>query len=107
MARKCRNVIVRASSTRAGDSDSFYENVGVHQGSVLSPLLFAIAMDQMTKGVRVGLPWELLYADDLVLNSRRTEGKDRLLEELPRIKRNEDQCGENEDHGKVWQSASA
>jgi len=39
----------------------------VHQGSVLSPLLFAVVMEAITRGSRIGLPWELLYADDLVL----------------------------------------
>lgn len=60
--------------TKAGDSESFPVNVGVHQGSVLSPILFAIVMDQVTKSVRVGLPWELLYADDLVLIDSTVDG---------------------------------
>ena len=42
-------------------------NVGVHQGSVLSALLFIIVMEAVTHNVREGLPWEMLYADDLVL----------------------------------------
>ena len=42
-------------------------NVGVHQGSVLSPLLFIIVLEALSSNFRTGLPWELLYADDLVL----------------------------------------
>ena len=53
--------------TCVGDSESFPVKVGVHQGSVLSPLLFSIVIDQASKDCRSGLPWELLYADDLVL----------------------------------------
>ena len=45
----------------------FGVNVGVHQGSVLSQMLFIIVMEAVTHSVREGLPWEMLYADDLVL----------------------------------------
>ena len=41
--------------------------VGVHQGSVLSPLLFIVVREALSLHFREGLPWELLYADDLVL----------------------------------------
>ena len=46
---------------------SFSVKVGVHQGSVLSPLLFVIVMEALSKDFKAGLPYELLYADDLVL----------------------------------------
>ena len=48
-------------------SDKFSVKVGVHQGSVLSPLLFAIVMDVVTEDARNGTLHEILYADDLVL----------------------------------------
>ena len=48
-------------------SDSFNVNVGVHQGSVLSPLLFIIILEAVSQEFRTGSPWELLYADDLVI----------------------------------------
>jgi hypothetical protein len=41
--------------------------VGVHQGSVLSPLLFIIVLEALSRKFRAGLPYELFYADDLVL----------------------------------------
>ena len=41
--------------------------VGLHQGSVLSPLLFSAVMDVVSSEARSGLPSELLYADDLVI----------------------------------------
>lgn len=50
-----------------GESAEFEVKVGVHQGSVLSPLLFITVMDALSDEFKEGLPWELLYADDLVL----------------------------------------
>ena len=41
--------------------------VGVHQGSVLSPLLFIIVLEALSRDFRVGVPWELFFADDLVI----------------------------------------
>ena len=41
--------------------------VGVHQGSVLSPLLFIIVLEALSRYFRVGVPWELFFADDLVI----------------------------------------
>ena len=39
----------------------------MHQGSVLSPLLFSAVMDVVSSETRSGLPSEVLYADDLVV----------------------------------------
>ena len=50
-------------------SERFEVTVGGHQGSVLSPLLFAIAMEALSRECRIGSPRELLYANDLVIMS--------------------------------------
>ena len=50
-----------------GNSRGFEVNVGMHQGSALSPLLFVKVMEAISREFRVALPWELLYADDLVV----------------------------------------
>jgi hypothetical protein len=63
MYEKARTM-VRSKSV---NSEQFEVNVGVHQGSVLSPLLFIVVMEVLARHVKEGLPWELLYADDLVL----------------------------------------
>ena len=55
--------------------------MGVHQGSVLSPLLFIVVVEETTKECRVGDPWELLYADDLVLTAELREGVEALFGE--------------------------
>ena len=54
-------------------SDEFNIKVGVHQGAVLSPLLFIIVMEALPREFRVGCPWELFYADDLVLMAETLE----------------------------------
>ena len=41
--------------------------VGVHQGSVLSPLLLTIVLQALSRHFRKGFPCQLFYADDLVL----------------------------------------
>ena len=53
--------------TDVGLSESFGVKVGLHQWSVLSPLLFTAVMDVVSREVRSGLPFEFLYADDLVV----------------------------------------
>ena len=40
--------------------------MGIHQGSVLLPLLFAIVVDVITENARSNVINEVLYADDLV-----------------------------------------
>ena len=46
---------------------------GLHEGSVLSLLLFVIVMEMISRGLRAGLPLELLYADDLILMAESEE----------------------------------
>ena len=48
-------------------SEAFDVNVGVHQGSVLSPFLFVIVLDASSRDFLTSAPWELLYANDLVI----------------------------------------
>ena len=56
------------SCVRVGEgySEESEVKVGVHQGSVLSPLLFIIVLEALSQEFRSGVPWEDLYADDLV-----------------------------------------
>ena len=54
-------------SVGEGYSEEFEVKVGVHQGSVLSPLLFIIVLEALSREFRSGVPWEDLYADDLVI----------------------------------------
>ena len=77
-----------------GNSKSFEVKVGMHQGSALSPLLFVIVMEAISREFRVALPWELLYADDLAviaeieqeLIKRLNEWKDNMESKGMRLK---------------------
>ena len=48
-------------------SNEFEVKVGVHEGSVLSPLLFIIVLEALSREFCTSSPWELLYTDDFVL----------------------------------------
>ena len=50
-----------------GYSEEFEVKVGVHQGSVLSPLLFIIVLEALSREFCSGVPWEDLYANDLII----------------------------------------
>ena len=41
--------------------------VGLHQVPVLSPLLFIIVLEALSREFCTGCPWEQLYADDWVI----------------------------------------
>ena len=54
--------------TKLGKTDSFPIEVGLHQGSALSPFLFLVVLDTITMDLREDDElWELLFADDLVI----------------------------------------
>ncbi|KAK3560349.1 hypothetical protein QTP86_006433 [Hemibagrus guttatus] len=52
-----------------GQTEEFKVEVGLHQGSALSPFLFAIVMDQLSEEVRQESPWTMMFADDIVICS--------------------------------------
>ena len=53
--------------TSAGVSESFKVSVGVHQGSALSPFLFTVIMDRMSEKFRKEAPWNMMFADEVVI----------------------------------------
>jgi len=64
-----------------GNSSGFEVKVGMHQRSAFSPLLFVIVMEAISREFRVALPWELLYADDLVVIAESEEDLIKRLNE--------------------------
>ena len=73
---KAKTVVTSA----AGLTDEFEVGVGLHQGSALSPFLFAIKMGMLTKDIRQEAHWDMLFADDIVLCRESREGLEEALE---------------------------
>ena len=88
------------SRVRVGDeySEEFNVGVGVHQGSVLSPLLFIIVLEALSREFRTGCPWELLYADDLVIIA---ESIEELVEKIEVWKKGMEEKGLRVNMGKT------
>ena len=66
--------------TRDGCTDYFSIDVGLHQGSALSPLLFIIIMDVLASELGSKPPESMLFADDLVLCETSREKVEQELE---------------------------
>jgi len=73
-----------------GNNSGFEVKVGMHQSSALSPLLFVIVMEAISREFRVALPWELLYADELVVIA---ETEEDLIKRLKEWKNNVENRG--------------
>ena len=61
--------VVTNVKTVGGVSPEFSISIGLHQGSALSPYLFTLIMDEITKDIQGRVPWCMLFADDIVLVS--------------------------------------
>jgi len=68
-----------------GGSKGFEVKGGMHQGSALSPLLFVIVMEAISREFRVAMPWELLCANDLAVIA---ETEEELIKRLNEWKDN-------------------
>ena len=63
-----------------GMTEWFEVKVGLHQGSALSPFLFAMLMDRLTDEVRQVSPWNMMFADDIVICGETKEEVEENLE---------------------------
>jgi len=66
--------------TTRGETNEFVITVGLHQGSTLSPYLFVLVMDELTRHIQEEVSWCLLFADDIVLIDETREGVNAKLE---------------------------
>ena len=62
MYQACTTQVV----TKKGETEYVPIEVGLHQRSALSPLLFIIIMDVLTENIEKDPPWVTMFADDLV-----------------------------------------
>jgi hypothetical protein len=66
--------------TYDGDTSDFPIKIGLHQGSALSPYLFALVMDEVTRDIQGDISWCMLFADDVVLVDESRTGVNMKLE---------------------------
>ncbi|KAK3557252.1 hypothetical protein QTP70_026097 [Hemibagrus guttatus] len=72
-----KRTVVRCA---VGQTEEFKVEVGLHQGSALSPFLFAMVIDQLSEEVRQESPWTMMFADDIVICSESREQVEENLE---------------------------
>jgi hypothetical protein len=63
-----------------GDTNNFLIKIGLHQGSALSPYLFALVVDEVTRDIQGDILWCMLFVDDVVLVDDTRAGVNRKLE---------------------------
>jgi hypothetical protein len=59
--------VVTSVQTSDGDTNDFPINIGLHQRSALSPYLFALVMDEVTRDTQGGISWCMVFTDNVVL----------------------------------------
>jgi hypothetical protein len=72
--------VVTSVRTSDGDTNDFPINIGLNQGSALSSYLFTLVMDEVTRDIQGGIPWCMLFADEVVLLDESRTGVDQKLE---------------------------
>jgi hypothetical protein len=71
---------VTSFRTSDGNTDDFTIKIGLHQGLALSPYLFDLVMDEVTRYIQGDIPWCMLFEDDVVLVDNSRTGVKRKLE---------------------------
>ncbi|KAK9118568.1 hypothetical protein Scep_016661 [Stephania cephalantha] len=72
--------VVTSIKTFGGATKEFPITIGLHQGSALSPYLFTLVIDELTRHIQEDIPCCMLFADDIVLVDETKDGVNRKLE---------------------------
>ena len=72
--------VVTSVRTTDGYTNVFPINIVLHQGSALSPYLFALVIDEVTREIQGDILWSMLFANDVVLVDESREGVNRKVE---------------------------
>ncbi|GJZ93956.1 ataxia telangiectasia mutated family protein [Tanacetum coccineum] len=54
--------------------------VGLHQGSTISPYLFTLILDELSREIQESIPWCMIFAGDIVLIAESAEGLNNRIE---------------------------
>nr|GEZ91300.1 hypothetical protein [Tanacetum cinerariifolium] len=56
------------------DLEKAYDSVPrLHQGSAISPYLFTLILNELSRGIQENIPWCMIFADDIVLIAESAE----------------------------------
>nr|GEV28416.1 DNA-directed DNA polymerase [Tanacetum cinerariifolium] len=66
--------------TTMGNTEYFSVKVGLHQGSAISPYLFTLILDELSRGIQENIPWCMIFAEDIVLIAESAERLNNRLE---------------------------
>nr|GEY35284.1 retrovirus-related Pol polyprotein LINE-1 [Tanacetum cinerariifolium] len=66
--------------TTVGNTYFFSVEVGLHLGSIISPYLFNLILDELSRGIQKDIPWCMIFADDIVLIAESVKGLNNRLE---------------------------
>lgn len=64
---------------RIGDSKHFPVEMGLNKGSALSPFLFALAIDTLTRHIQGEVSWSMLFVYNVVLIGKVRGGVSEML----------------------------
>nr|GEV94762.1 hypothetical protein [Tanacetum cinerariifolium] len=68
--------------TTTENTKYFPINLGLHQGSAISPYLFTLILDELSRGIQENIPWCMIFADDIVLIAESAERYEVVHQEM-------------------------